>query len=423
MPETAGLIPEALTAIGIALCLGLLVGLQRQRSGHGDRVAGFRTFGLIAMLGAAGGLLIPVCGPWLAGAGLLGVASAAALANLIALRRGVVEGGMTTELAMLVVYVAGVMLGTGMREPAIALAVATAVLLQLKERLHGLAARIGDADIRAIFQFAIITFVVLPILPDRAYGPYDVLNPHRIWLMVVLVVAMSLAGYVALRTLGQRHGTIVAGLIGGLISSTATTAGYSRRARGPGTDPAVARASVAVLVLATMVMYARVLIEIHAAAPSVANGIALPVAIVAVASLLASLGALYHVRAPQADLPPSQNPAALKSALAFALLYAVVLFLIALAERHLGNTGIYAIAALGGLTDMDAITLSTARLAQQGQLEPEHAWRAIIIASIANLVFKGGIAWVLGGRSLAIRVLPWFAGIIGAGAATLALWR
>lgn len=405
--------------LGIAVALGMLVGLQRERAPTGTHIGGIRTFPLVTVLGTASAMLGSSFGPWLVAAAFLGVVAAGILGNIIGMRRGDPEPGMTTEVAMMVMFVVGVMLAAQMREAAVAIGVGATILLQFKEPLHGLAKRVGDEDFRAVLQFALVTFIVLPVLPDRTYGPFDVLNPHRVWLMVVLVVGMSLAGYIAFRLLGRTHGSIVAGLIGGLISSTATTVSYARRAR---ELPGIGRAAVAVFLLATLVMYGRVIVEIHVAAPSHARALSLPVAVLGAVTLACAGLSLLGAGRDGGEMPAQSNPAELKSALVFGGLYALVLLLVAAAQHWVGETGIYIVSALSGLTDMDAITLSSARLAQKGQLAPDAAWRAIVLASISNLAFKTVLVWTLGGRRLALRTGAWFAAIAAAGVGLIALW-
>lgn len=410
---------EPFITLAIALGIGMLVGLQRERSPSSTHVGGVRTFPLITVLGAMCAMLSPDYGPWLAVVSFAGVVAASILANVIGMKRGDPEPGMTTEVAMMVMFVVGVMLASGMRETAVALGVGTAILLQFKEQLHGWARKIGDKDIRAVMQFALITFIILPVLPNQTYGPFDVVNPYRVWLMVVLVVGISLAGYIAFRLLGRANGTLVAGLIGGLISSTATTVSYARRAKN---SREIAGPACAIFLLATLVMYGRVLAEIRVVAPTHTREIALPVIVVgAVTMVCAAIALLGHGR-DGGDMPEQANPTELKSALVFGGLYALVLFAVAAAKEYFGDAGIYAAAAISGLTDMDAITLSAGRLAEQGRIEPDTAWRAIILASMSNLLFKTGIIWSLGGMALALRMFAWFATLALAGAGLLMFW-
>jgi uncharacterized membrane protein (DUF4010 family) len=329
-PDLIAWMPVAVD-LALALGLGLLVGLQRERGE--SRLAGIRTFALATVFGALMAVLAGRYGLGTVAVGLLALAALLVVGNVAKLRAGVVDPGLTTEVALLVMYGVGayVVVG-GSHALAIVASGAVTFLLYLKPRLHGWVRGLDDDDFAAIMRFALISLVILPILPDRTFGPYDVLNPRSIWWMVVLIVGLGLAGYLAFRWLGQRGGAVAAGLLGGLISSTATSVAYARQSKA---NPALARLGSFVVVLA--------------------------------------------------------------------------------------SAGLYTVAVLSGLTDMDAITLSTARLVGQGALAPEAGWRVVVVASLANLGFK--LAWVsfLGDRGLARRVAGAFAAVGVTGAALLLL--
>lgn len=263
---------STLLRLGLALALGLLVGLQRERAA--SRVAGVRTFALITVFGAVVGSTVAALGPWLVPAGALALAAMLVMTNLAALREHP-DPGMTTEVAVLLMYAVGVCLVVGHVEAAVAVSGAVVLLLHLKQPMHQAVRAMGEADMTAIMQFALVTLVILPILPDRTYGPYGVLNPREIWWMVVLIVSINLAGYVAAKLLGARSGALVGGVLGGLISRTATTVSYARRSRATGAaatkapegseaPEAPARAGLAalVIVVASTVAFARVIVEV-----------------------------------------------------------------------------------------------------------------------------------------------------------------
>lgn len=390
---------DAFEAIVIALGLGLLVGLQRERAGSG--LAGIRTFPLVTVLGAVAGLLaegMGAAGVWVVPAGLLGVVAITAVGNFIA--AGGEEGrdaGITTEVALVLMYVLGVYATVGPRAVTLAVGVLVAVVLHAKGRLHAWASRLGDRDMRAVLLFGAITFVVLPVLPDRTFGPFDVLNPRQIWLMVVLVVGISLGGYVAYKLVGPRAGTVLAGLLGGLVSSTATTVSYSRRARG---NPAYEGPAQLVIMLASGVVYVRVLAEISVVAPGFVGVAAGPMGVMLAVSLGLAFAVWVSSRNGGGELPERENPTELRVALYFAGLYAAVLLAVAAGKHYLGDRGLYVVAGLSGLTDMDAITLSTSRMVVEGAVAESAAWRAIVVAAISNLVFKAGVVGAVGGPRL-----------------------
>jgi uncharacterized membrane protein (DUF4010 family) len=411
------LIPDVYLRLGVSLGLGLLVGLQRELGA--DRIAGVRTFALITLLGTVAAMLASTLGPWIVLAALLAVGALVVAGALIQARREDGDIGLTTEVAALVMFGVGALLGEG--DPVVAIVVGglVAVLLQAKGPLHALIARLADKDVRAIFQFVLITLVILPVVPDETFGPYDVLNPRNVWLMVVLVVGISLGGYLAYKVLGQQAGTILGGVIGGLISSTATTASYAKRV--PGGSHA-GMPVVIVVLLATAIMYVRVLIEIGAVARDYLWAMAWPILVLTGACVVIALIIWLVTRRVDVEMPEPENPTELKPALLFAVLYAVVLLLVAWARDVLGDAGTYAVAAVSGVADMDAITLSTGRLVDAGSMDPDVAWRAIVVGSLSNMAFKAGIAWALGGWALAWRLGAAFGGAALAGLALLLAW-
>lgn len=396
--------------LGLALGLGLLIGLQRERTQN--PLAGIRTFPLITLLGAVCALL----GDWALGAGLVGVGSLVVAGYLAEARRGADDRGLTTEVAILLMFAVGAYLMRGRTEVGVAVGGACALLLHWKRAMHGFAQRIGESDVTAIMRFALITLVILQVLPDETYDPYDVLNPKQIWLMVVLIVGINLGGYAAYRVLGSRGGAVIAGVLGGFISSTATTVTQARAKGAPDL-------AALVIQLASTVVFARVLIEVAVAAPAHFARIAPPIAVVGAAFVACSALVWRRARTMPADAPPPSNPAEMRPALLFAGAYAVVLIAVAAANEHFGGRGLYVVAALSGLTEMDAITLSTSRFAQEGRVGADTAWRVILVAMLANIAFKGAVVGVLGSRALLRRMALVF-GLAGVGATglVLALW-
>jgi uncharacterized membrane protein (DUF4010 family) len=403
--------------MGISLLLGLLVGLQRERTEAS--VAGIRTFPLISAFGTVCAWLAGNHGGWIIAAGLLGLATLLVVGNLARLRAGDVDPGLTTEVAALLVFGLGALLAVGLMPVAVALGGAVALLLHFKQPLHTFVAQIGETDIKAVMQFALVTLVILPVLPNRSFGPYDVLNPFEIWLMVVLIVSISLAGYVAFKLCGARAGTLLGGVIGGLVSSTATTASFARQSR---ENAGTASLSTLVIMIASGVVFVRVLVEMAAVAPGQFGRMAPPLAAMLAVCFLIAAVALRFTRAQTAELAPPRNPAQLKSALLFGGLYAVVIFAVAAAKDQLGSSGMFLVAVVSGLTDMDAITLSTAQLTDAGRVDAGTGWRVILVAAMSNLVFKAGIVALLGERRLFRRILVLFGIALLAAGAILGLW-
>jgi len=405
-----------LLRLGVALALGLLVGLQRERAA--SRVAGVRTFALITLFGAVAGLATPVFGPWLVPAGALALAALLVMANVAKLREDP-DPGMTTEVAVLLMYAVGAYLVEGEMAAAIAVTGAATLLLHLKQPMHRTIAALGEGDMTAIMQFALITLVILPVLPNRSFGPYEVLNPREVWLMVVLIVSINLAGYVAYKLLGARSGALLGAVLGGMVSSTATTVSYARRSRAS----EAAGLAVFVIVVASTVAFVRVLVEVAVVAPSQLRAVVLPLGAMLGWMLVLSAAAWLYGRADApAQLPASGNPAELKPALIFGALYALVILAVAFAKDRFGDAGLYPVALVSGLTDVDAITLSTANLAAQGKLETATTWRLILVAALANLAFKGACALALGSAALRRPILLLLGLALAGGVAILLAW-
>ncbi|MBN8217938.1 MAG: MgtC/SapB family protein [Spirochaetes bacterium] len=416
------MMPEAslvLQKVAIAAGLGLLVGLQRERVQV--QIAAFRTFTIIPVLGCLCGFLVAPLGPWLALVGLAALVAYFILGNLM-MPKDLAAPGITTEISAVLMFVCGLWLALGSPTVPVVVTGALVLLLSLKKPMHDLAGRIGEADFKAILQFVLIALVILPVLPNKALGPYQVLNPREIWLMVVLIVTISLFGYVLAKAFGSRAGTLLGGILGGIISSTATTVSYARRAKSAPND-AGANATVLVIMVASTIAFARFMVLVAAFAPHQASHLLPP--LIAMAGVMAILtGALLPgLRKAPPPLAVTGSPSELKTALVFGGLYAVVIFLVAAANTHLGTGALYLISVISGTTDMDAITLSTARLMDKGQLSPELGWRLILIASLSNIAFKGLIAAVLGSRALAWRVAIAFTLAIAGGAGIFFFWR
>lgn len=404
------------TQIGLALGLGLLVGLERERAA--SRLAGIRTFALITLAGLLTAHLAQSFGGWVVAAGLVALSALIVVGVLAKIHSGNADPGLTTEIAMVVMFAVGAFLVIGPPSVSIVVGTGVAVLLHLKPEMHGLARRLSDGDYHAMMRFALISLVVLPVLPDEAYGPYGVLNPHRIWWMVVLIVGLGLAGYVAYKIFGQRAGAVLAGVLGGVISSTATTVAYARRSRA---EPHSSSLGAFVVLLASAVVFVRLAIEVGVVAPAFLRTMGPIFAWMFLASVAVGALTWWRTERTGAFVPEQDNPAELKPALIFGALYALILLAVAAAREHLGAAGLYGVAVLSGLTDMDAITLSTSQLVGGGKLEEAAGMRVILIASMANLLFKGGVVAVLGHRRMFARVAIGYGVALGVGVLMLAL--
>lgn len=403
--------------LGISLGLGLLVGLQREQVA--TQLAGLRTFALITVLGTICSLLATHFGGWVIAAGFLALTGALLIGHITELKSQHPEVGITTEVAALAMFGVGAYLVIGYREAAIAAGGGIAVLLHFKGELHGIAARLGE-DSRSIMQFALLSMVILPALPDRTYGPYSVLNPRLIWLMVVLIVGIGLAGYIAYKFFGERVSLLLAALLGGMISSTATTASYARQSRQQ--EQSVVPAA-AVILLASAVSSILALVEIAIVAPRFLATSTGPIGAMILILCLSSLPAWIQARASKTNgMPRHGNPTELTGALCFAVAYAIILLAIAAVKDTFGARGLLLLAAASGLVEVHALTLSTAQLVEAGRLGGDEGWRAILIALVSSLVFKAATAVVLGHPALWRRVALPYLVTIAVGASTVLFW-
>jgi len=398
---------ESLPQFLTSLAIGLLIGLERERTPSAK--AGLRTFALVAIFGTLSALLSTKLGtPWLLIAGLLAVAGMiiAAYHNQPSEEN---DPGTTTVISLLLCYGLGAMIWYGLAKLSIMLAIAVTALLYFKPELRGISQRLTRRDLVAVLQFAVLTFIVLPILPNQNYGPYDAFNPHQAWLMVVLISGISLAGYTALHTVGTRYGAPLLGFMGGLVSSTATTLLYAKNSKN---NPTMSHLAASIIVIASLVVLLRLLavsaIVAYSALPSL-----LPV--LAGGILFGLAVALYNWRktdnATKLNIPETSNPAELRTAIGFGLLYVIVLLAAAWMQDFAGSQGLYIVSLVSGLTDVDAITLSSLRLFNLGQLSEHQAVTSIAIAFIANLAFKFGMVIFIGGKNLAKQVAAGFGAI------------
>jgi uncharacterized membrane protein (DUF4010 family) len=410
MPRAVPLDPAQIEALLIAVGIGLLIGLERERVPSAR--AGLRTFGLVGLFGALSALLgqhLQSIVPFALGLALVGIMIIAAYLR----HPDPDDPGTTSVAALLVCYALGAATWYGYDQLAVMLAIGTTVLLYFKAQLRGIATRLKARDWISMLQFGVLSLVILPILPNREYGPYDALNPHQIWLMVVLIAGVSLAGYAALQLAGARYGAAFVGVFGGLASSTATTMVYARKARD--TEGMAAMAAL-VIVTANLVMVLRVAVVAAVVAPGTLRALL----VVVVPAVLAGLVALLLKWCRLGDggdvvLPATGNPTELKAALGFGLLYALVLLCAAWLSDLAGSRGLFLLALVSGLTDVDAITLSSLRLFSLDKLALGTTVTAITLAMLANLAFKTVLAVAIGGRPLGLEVLA------GMGAVALGL--
>jgi uncharacterized membrane protein (DUF4010 family) len=293
-------------------------------------------------------------------------------------------------------------------------------MLALKEWLHHLAQRIESADVEATLKFAIVTIIILPLVPNENFGPapLDVLNPYKIWLMVVLISGLNFASYILVKVVGPEHGIGVTGLLGGLVSSTAVTLGFAQRSRqNPAQSPALALG----ILLAWTVMFIRVPVMVAIVHRPTAVKLAIVMGGLAVASLGICL-LLWRRREAKPDtasVDTGENPFELGQAIQFGLLFGVVTFVAKASQVYLGEAGLYAAGAIAGLTDVDAISLSMANLAASAPENTVAAATTIVIAAGANTLVKSGMAVFTGSAELRRIMLAATAVLVAGGAVLL----
>lgn len=412
-PETLSL----LKALGTSLGLGLLVGLEREWKR--TEMAGIRTFGLVGLFGGLSGVLGGAMGGWLIAGGMLACTALAVMGNLAALRKKDADPGLTTEYAMLAVFAIGALAGMQQLAPAVICAGTVMVLLHYKEPLHGMIRKVGAKDLREIARLVLVGLVILPLLPNQKMGYLGVLNPFKVWLMVVLIVGISLAAYLVGKFIGGAKSAVISGILGGLVSSTAATASVSRRSRAEGAAGIVLAAIVAT---AGAVVFGRVIVEVVLTAPAHLWQLLPPLAVMMLWAGLVAAAMLWWAKRSGEQPGEEEAPSELKGAVMFGLLYVGVLYAVALAKEHFGDSGLYIVAAISGLTDMDAITLSTSGLVASGDVDPRTGWRVILLGGGANLVFKAGLAVVLGTGVYRKWTLAAFGAAVAGGAAVFLLW-
>jgi uncharacterized membrane protein (DUF4010 family) len=400
----------------VALAIGLLMGLERERNPAAK--AGLRTFALTAILGVLTAHLATALGePWLIAAGLLLVGGMMIAAYLRAPQEPNGDPGTTTVAALMLCYGLGVLVWRDETQLAVMLGITATLLLYFKPELRGLSEQLTRRDLLSVLQFAVLSLIILPLLPNQDYGPYGAINPHHIWWMVVLIVGVGLAGYAALRLFGHQRGAVMLGLLGGLVSSTATTLTYSRHARG---NPGMLPVAVIVILIANLMVLVRLGVLTAVLAPEVLASLA---PVLAGGLVVGGLAAVYGVRRlhPAGTLPElaMANPTELRTALGFGALYAVVLLAAAWLGDWMGTRGLYAVALASGLTDVDAITLSSLRLHNLDELAAKLAVNVIVLAVLSNLVFKAALALTLGGWAMARHAM---AGMGAAGLGLVVAW-
>lgn len=400
-PETQ----QILLHLAVAALGGLAVGIEREwsagRDGPNTRFGGVRTFLLLGLVGGLSSVVGKAISPAAGVALLAGAFSVIAVAYFVTAWNGTIDA--TTEVAAVVVLGAAALAGAGMIVPASAISALTALVLVSKGRMHGAVAKVRSEELEAAARFAVLALVVLPLLPAGQFERWGGVEPRKLWGLVLIFAGLSFAGYVAMRLVGPERGYGLAGLLGGIVSSTAVTLNFSRESR---RKESASQALALGVVAACTVLPVRVGVLSYLFHPETGRALLPTLVLPLLAGAVFVGAALWRARTrgkkEEAALP--KNPLRLGSAIQMVVLFQVVLWLLELARDRFGETGIVGTAAILGLTDMDALTFSSTELAKGG-VAPAIAARALVVGMIANTLFKAAMAAVLGAGGFRLRVV------------------
>ncbi|MGB5904979.1 MAG: DUF4010 domain-containing protein [Xanthobacteraceae bacterium] len=407
---------EALSRLTVALAIGLLVGLERgwqtRDAEDNRRAAGFRTFALSGLLGGVTGLIALQTSAVVIGWVFLGYMGAFTTFHWLEARS---EGraSVTSVVAGMLTFLLGTMAVVGDLQLAIACAVGMTVLLALREPLHRWINSLSWQEIRAVLTLLAMSFLLLPLLPNRPIDPWNAINPHRIWLLAIMIAMISFAGYIAIKAFGNRLGVFMAASAGGLASSTATTLALARLAREHPSSSGLLSAGILVASVVMMLRTGAIALALNGAflAPLIP-------ALLTAAAVLSIGAAVLWFRNAQQETPDLQiaNPLAIGTAIKLAALLAAVMMAAELVRRAFGQVGVLVVAALSGVADVDAVTISMARVAG-GDVDPNTAARAIMIAIVVNTISKTIMAGSVGNRKVGLLVGGISAAALAAGLA------
>jgi len=412
------------TALAVALACGVLIGLDRERSGD-EEFGGIRTYPLIALVGAMAQFLSAAVGGWIVGLAFFGVLGWVAIYYYGRSANG--HFGMTSEFAGLVTFLCGVLAMQGYPGMAFAIAIMVTTILALKPFLHGGVRAMSPEDINSTLKFLVVAFVALPLLPSETYIlripgevlpawlytgdelALEIINPRKVGWMVVLIASISFTGFVSSKLMAARKGLGLTAFLGGLASSTAVTLSFAGRAK---TTPELLNICVVAILVASTTMFFRVLVEVAVVAPGLLGEVLKPIGAMAVAGIAVCI--FFWLRQSGTGTETQDvkltNPFELSEAFKFGAFFAVVILVADLAQKLFGSSGLYLSGLLAGLTDVDAITLSAAQLTlnEFDPISHRTATVTITIAALANTVVKGALAYFTGGPALGLRVISGF---------------
>lgn len=379
----------------VALALGALIGLEREYARYkkrGHDYAGIRTFPLIALFGALSAYLGEIISPWILIVGMILIGGLIVSAYFAITEKARTYIGATSEVAGFLTFFLGVLSYYGEIKFAIILAVIITIILYARSMLHHFAEKIKKQEMADTLKFAVIALVILPLLPNKGYGPLEIFNPYIIWLMIVFISGIGFAGYVLMKWFGER-GITLAGILGGLVSSTAVTTSFAERSK---KEKKIYRALVLGVILANTLMFIRILIEVFVINSKLFVEMLLPISILIAVSAVFSYLLWRKAKSIKGRVKLS-SPFTLGPALKFGLFFAAILALVKVADVYLSSKGVYLVSFISGFADVDAITVSLSQLSKS-TLALETARKGILLAAITNVGVKGGIAYFFGER-------------------------
>ncbi|GJQ62848.1 MAG: hypothetical protein SCALA702_19010 [Melioribacteraceae bacterium] len=399
---------EILPRLIEALFVGLLIGLERERKRKKGDLAfgGIRTTPLIAILGFLAAMIAEVTTIFVFIAIFVSFSILVAISYHRSADHG--EPGATTELTFLIVFVLGALIYFNYMLISAVVAVIILIFLTFKPQFRNFAFNIQDEDVYATIKFAIITIIILPLLPDQTYDPFGVLNPRKIWYLVILIAGINFVGYILFKLVGAKKGILFLSILGGIASSTATTLSFTERSK---STPELSRNFAAGIVLASTIMFPRILVIIYLLNAELGETLLLPVAIIFVTGIVTALVMFNMKEEVKLDNINLSNPFRLLFAFKFGLIFTAILFISSLAQHYFGDSGIYISSFFSGFADVDAVALSLADLAEI-KITLEVAFNGILIAFFSNTLVKAGIASIFGAREIRKYAIPGFLPII-----------
>ncbi|MDP4115417.1 MAG: DUF4010 domain-containing protein [Bacteroidota bacterium] len=387
--------------LGVAIFIGALIGLEREHSRPLNKktFAGLRTFTLMSIFGFTSAFLSSITSIWIYFAIFLGFSALVTSAHILSSKEGRMGG--TSEISTFLVFILGSLVFWKYLMLSSAIAVIITLFLSLKIQLHKFAGEINEEDIFAALKLAIITLIVLPLLPDKAYGPLNILNPRQIWYMVIFISGIGFIGYVLIKLIGKTRGNAISGLLGGLVSSTAVTFSFARKSK---LNSDLSSSLSLGILLASALSFFRMFVIILVVNSLILKVMWLPLSILAATGFIVSFFIAEKIKRTEQQQLNIKNPFEITSALLFGLIFAIIIFLVKGAQVYFGSSGVFLISGLGGIISPDAIIISLAKLSGMG-ITAATAAAAVIIASITNDIFKCCLVLFLGSKVLIKNVL------------------